>query len=217
MAKPLVVYSAMFGGVDTVPPPLVPGRFVLFTDGDKVEGWETIRVPEPRNPRRAARHFKVLAHKYFPDAITLWTDSNVQLAVDPKTILDELLADADVGVFRHPIRDCIYDEALACIVKRKDNETVIRDQMARYRTDNFPEHYGLAETPILARTGHARVIEFNELWWYEIGHGSVRDQLSFDYVRWLTEGRIVVNELSGGPGWLKRKHPWVNCWNHGGR
>lgn len=214
---PVVVYSAVFGRLDVVQPPVVPGRFVLITDGPEVQGWETIRVPTPANPRRKARFYKVLVHHIFPELATIWIDGNVQLQVEPRVIAQEWIAGSDVGVFRHPIRDCLYDEALACIIKRKDDEKTIREQMGRYREDNYPEHYGLAETPILARSGHGRLIEFNELWWWEISHGSVRDQLSFDYVRWLTEGRVVVTETPGGPGWLKRQHPWVKCWHHGAR
>ena len=67
----------------------------------------------------------------------------------------------------------------------------------------------------MARRYCAAVAEFNEMWWEEILHGSVRDQLSFDYVRWQLEGRVDVREVYAGEGWRKRVHPWFEYWGHG--
>ena len=76
--------------------------------------WQ-VRVAPGGQPtdRRRARWLKVLSNALFPDYdYTIWVDASIQLIKDP-TILTrhvELLAG-----WRHPRRQCIYQEARVCM------------------------------------------------------------------------------------------------------
>jgi len=213
----IVVMSACFGGYDTVCPPQVGGaRFMLFTDGEGCPGWETRRVAPQPTPQRTARYCKVLAPGIEADVI-IWHDANLSLKVEPWVLVDEWLeGGADFALFRHPGPDCIYEEAAICKHKGKDRPEIIDRQMARYRAVGLPEHCGLGETTVLARRNTSLAQRFAAAWWSQIRDGSVRDQLSFDYVRWVLSQQtgLKVNFVDGGRDWKRRKHSWFECWRH---
>lgn len=186
-----VVTSLFGGGLELVDPDYAAAaaQFVAFTDDPAIASrWWSVKVV-PRDlattPRRQAKRYKVLAHESFPHAeYALWIDSDVSLAVDPRYLVERYLSDSDVALFPHPWRDCIYDEAEVCAAQRLDAPERIRRQIERYRREGYPPHSGLHACRIVLRRQTARVRALNEAWWEEIERGSVRDQLSFDYVCW---------------------------------
>ena len=171
----VLVYSAVFGGYDVVQEPLEPGRYHLITDRRAPGGWIEQKEPPVTNPRRAARYWKT----HTPQAAyTIWLDGNVQLTVEPRLLVDKWLLDtqADIALFHHPVRDCLYQEAQVCKSKRKDAPEVINAQMERYRLKGFPRHFGQGETPVVVRRNNPAVDWFNGQWWDEICPGRVRDR-----------------------------------------
>jgi len=146
----------------------------------------------------------------------VWLDGNVQLAVEPKVLVKAWLVEprADVALFRHPGHDCLYAEGRVCKSKNKEFPEVVNEQLSRYRRKGFPARLGLGETTVLARRVCPEVAWLNERWWREIENGSARDQLSFDYVRWLMGDQLKVNFVDGGNGWRRREHGWLCCWPH---
>lgn len=214
MPSSIVVYSANFGGYDTVQPVLpVTGHWVLFTDQPQAAapGW-TVRPlsADGLGPRRMARRIKTLAHRWFPNAdYTIWLDANLQMRVEPGVLIDAWLSGFDLASFTHPSRDCVYAEAEACLRKGKDDRTVIMAQMNRYQRAHYPMHAGLAETRVVARHSTVQVAQFSEAWAREIDAGSVRDQLSFPVA--AHEVELAWNAL---PGWAV-KHPWFGYREHG--
>lgn len=220
----LVCFTAVLGGFEGLRPVLHPGaaRWVAFTDtADEyirpqpdADGWEIWPVPKPTNPadpRRMARRYKVLCHRWFADADAwLWLDGAVQLQVEPETVIDTFLATADIGGFRHPGRNCAYAEAARCIVKGKDAPGVLQGQANAMKAAGFPEGWGMVETGLLARRNTEAVRALNEAWWLEIERWSVRDQVSLPFACW---GLGVP--LYQCPGSLV-VHPWVNYVSHAG-
>ena len=213
----VLVYSAVFGGYDQVREPLEPGRYRLVTDGRAPWGWEEQKESPTLAPRRTARYWKTAGMPMDADFV-VWLDGNVQLTVDPRVLVKAWLVKprADVALFKHPGHDCIYQEARQCWKKMKDHKQVIEGQMGRYREKGFPTRFGLGETTVVARRVCPEVQWLNRQWWAEIEKGSLRDQLSFDYVRWLMGDRIKVNFVDGGHKWRRREHEWLRCWEHGG-
>lgn len=194
-----VVYTAIFGDInDILREPAnqeSEASFVAFIENNKATINEKTAFPKWKisapvyqntHSRRQARAHKVLSHQLFKNAqYTLWLDGCFQLVhTNIFHALEEYLKDSDICVFRHRSRKCVYDELTACIQQRKDDETTMIRQVARYAKEKYPANNGLAETTaVLRRNSHA-VSEFNEMWWREIETGSLRDQLSFDYVAW---------------------------------
>jgi hypothetical protein len=211
----VLVYSAVFGGYDQVREPLEPGRYRLVTDGRAPWGWEEQNEPPTHTPRRRARYWKTAGMPTDAEFV-VWLDGNIQLAVEPGVLVRKWLVEtrADVALFRHPDRDCLFAEGRVCKGKGKDFPQVIDAQLESYRRKGFPARFGLGETPVLARRVCPEVEWFNDRWWREIENGSVRDQLSFDYVRWLMGDKIRVHFVDGGHRWKRREHEWLKCWAH---
>jgi len=196
----IVVYSAIFGGVDTPwAAPKIPGvDFVLFTDDAtlRAPGWRTVVFsPAFDDPRKSAKIFKVLPHRYLaPYRVSVWVDGTCCPRRDPRPWIASVLK-SGIATFAHPERNCIYDEARICI-ERGFERDVIEAQVARYREAGYPAHHGLNTCTIIAREHNAsHIAAAMEEWWQEIERGSIRDQLSFNYVLWR---RGLVSDLIPG-------------------
>jgi hypothetical protein len=178
------IYTALFGNYDN----LLPTKFggIVFTDQDiGVDGWEVHQVSLPHpDPRYSSRFYFTQSSYVMPQyEYTIMHGANSQLIMKPDDLVAMLPPDIDIGVFRHPHRDNVYDEAKACIKYRKDKKEIIETQMSRYRDEDF-DGDGLSACILIVRRNTPKLQQFETMWWSEVVHNSCRDQLSFDYCRW---------------------------------
>jgi hypothetical protein len=206
LERDVVVYSCVTGRYDKVADTLLSrvGRtdprvtYVLFTDqvteptrhqlaGLNSSFWNVVPLAwqHPLCRTRTARWHKVNSHLLPIKAkFSLWIDGTHRLKpnVDVYDLVDTATRLADLATFRHPDRDCVYQELVACKQWRKDNPLLMTMQVDRYKAEGYPAHAGLVETSCVVRKHTERVVEFNRAWWQQIDSGSYRDQLSFNYV-----------------------------------
>ncbi len=211
----LVVYTAIVGDGDDLRPPLSdqPGdaRLVCFTDRKFPDPgpWEVRPVHKVvRDARRTARWHKLNSHLLFPQAeATVWVDGSMQLKVPATRLVEEGLAGHNVlAAFRHPDRDCVYDEHVACRRLRKDHPVLMQRQMDHYKFLGYPPKNGLAETGCVVRTPGAA--GFEREWWAMLDRFSHRDQLSFDFAAWRL--KVAYGRLPGSA----RKSPFFQFHPH---
>jgi hypothetical protein len=195
----VVVYSAVFGGTDDFREPkrVNPGcAYVYVSDvepRDRSTAW-TCRVGRRRyrQARRDAKIYKLCPHFFFPDAdYSIWLDGMFQIDVDPMDAL-AWLGGNDIAVFRHPERDCLFDEAEACIRWGLDEPDRIRRQVKAYRAHGYPTANGLIAGGVVVRRHTEAINRLNEAWWGEVLTYSIRDQLSFNYAAWTKHVRYSV-------------------------
>lgn len=186
----IVVYTAIFGGVDKLTEfETEPGiQYVCFTDTcAESSTWEIRYVPKEQmqdTPRKTARWYKTHPHELFPEATcVIWVDARLTLKSSVKDILS-LLKYSDIAVAKHPIRTCLYKEAETCKNLKLDSPRIIDAQISRYRSEGYPVNNGLAETGCLVTRPCEGTRKMFDLWWQQIDTGSVRDQISFNYVVW---------------------------------
>ena len=206
----VLVYSCVTGGHDHVAKSVLASisaaepqvDYALYTDllpaRSKSQSYQSPGSPirwtlcpllwqDPQCPRRTARWHKINAHQ-LPGGYdyTIWIDGSQRIRALPlgQRILQSVPDDTQLAAFQHPLRSCIYDEALACIARKKDRPEQIQRQMERYLREGYPSVRGLVETGCVLRQSSEAVARFNQLWWEQLMSGSFRDQLSFNYAAW---------------------------------
>lgn len=183
----IAIYTSITASKDSVKTPWHRAGvdLVLFSDEAPVDRSWGVRHPCNlfTDPRRNSRAPKILAHQYLPGYdFSLWVDGSVRLLVPAHVLIDSFLGDSDIALFKHQCRDCIYDEATACMEQGLDHPDVISTQMVRYRAAQYPARNGLSECGVLLRRHTPSIEAFNNAWWAEYCRHSCRDQLSVDYV-----------------------------------
>lgn len=199
----IAVYTAIFGGYDhlTEPKEEIKGcDFYCFTDNEKLESnlFKIVNVEgQYSDPTRNARKIKTLAHEYLPDyEYTLWIDGNINFReFDVEKMFSDFLAEHDVAIHRHNVRECVFDEFAVCAKLELDSVSLMSEQIMRYLKEGYPINNGLAETSVVFRRNTDLSKKINEDWWNEIKDNSRRDQLSIDYVFWKNKAEYYkINE-----------------------
>lgn len=133
------------------------------------------------DPRRNSRVPKILAHKFVDTEYSVYLDGNCSLLKKPEILIERYLKDHDLAVFKHPKRDCIYDEAITCAKSGLDDPETIIKHVSAYEKQGYARQKGLCECMMILRRHTKKVEEFNNAWFSEWATGSVRDQISFMY------------------------------------
>lgn len=183
--KTITVVTAITGGKDTLKrQPDYPGvEYVAFVEGGlKDNQWKTLPACDKfkRDVMNAKIH-KVLTHKYVDTPYIMWIDGNIELKKDPNELV-KLMGKNDYAFFKHPGRDCVYDEADACVALGKGVITEIGEQIKTYAKAEHPPHAGLSELTVFMRKNNEHANLIFEKWWAEICRHSNRDQLSFPII-----------------------------------
>lgn len=169
MSNKILVYSANVGRYDDA-----------RTDGVKCYTEEV-----HHDPKKSSLFYKTMVPNFDKYDYSIWLDGDTELKVEPEFLIDTYLKDKDIATLCHPIRNCIYEEAEVCKYLSLDKAEVIDKQMERYRSIRFPKNYGLSATTYIVRRHNDSTKMLGSLWWDNILVGSRRDQLSFDYCRWV--------------------------------
>ena len=190
-----VVYTCMFGyseafndfvydrpeGVD----------FICFTDdaGLRSAFWTIRHVNRGLlDPARASKQFKALAHRFLPEYDwSLYVDNTLRLTAGPEEVFG-FLADSEspLACFRHPQRNCVYDEAERVLAMGLDDPDRVRAQMRFYRQIGYPSQNGLIKGAFILRRHHEpSLIGVMEQWHQQVLCYSKRDQLSLNPVMWF--------------------------------
>lgn len=198
--KKIVVYTAIYGDYDTLLLPDVIDSnidYICFTDRPRntYGVWKFKSSPYyHQDPTRSARFVKTHPHELLPDyEFAVWVDGNVSLRADVNKYIDKVkLAETSLGLVPHPLRNCFYDEADACIQRSKDTQSIIKEQVAYYKDLGIKPKSGVYETNfmVIPLNDHKTKVLF-DLWWKQIESFSRRDQLALCYVLDNTEINIT--------------------------
>lgn len=131
-----------------------------------------------KDPRRNSRIQKIMPHKFMDCDFSIYIDGNRKLLVSPEKLVERYMDGYDIVMFKHSLRDCVYDEALEVAKLGLDDPELIIEQAKFYEDHEFPKHKGLVECGFIIRRHNKRVADFNEFWWADYCRFSRRDQLS---------------------------------------
>jgi hypothetical protein len=204
-----IVYSANIGGYDFFNEPKIIDknvRYILFTDNKyfKSDVWEVNYIDfldDKMTSRKKARYLKLNPHKVLPNHdINIWIDHCFTPRFDNTIkLLNDMLffkRKADIMIFKHSWRDCLFAEAEEVLLRKLDEPKVVKQQMKKYMSEGLPQKLGLFETGFIIRNNNEVVNKFNDLWWSEVYEGSGRDQLSCMYASWKT--KLPIHRIETG-------------------
>jgi len=216
MKNKFVVYTALFGNYDDLVDPQEKYEgcdFICFTDQQylksniwKIEIVENIDLPLNMMNRR----YKILPHLFLSEyESSLYVDSNILFKRNPIYIKEKYLIHTNFVLPKHQDRNCVYEEALACIYLNKEKIKKIKLQVNQYKNDLMPKEFGLSENNILARNHNDKeIIYLMEQWWLELNKFTQRDQLSLPYVLYKLKLHYTFMDESS------RKHDAFSYFNH---
>ena len=190
--KPLVVYTAIFGGYDQLQEPITRSKncdYICFTDDPNLKSdfWTVRLIQDAKlSPARLSRRPKILPHLYLQDyEASLYIDGNLLLIGDVQDYIRTYARTSPMLCVKHGERDCVYQEYRACRESQRDDLTVMQKQIERYQREGLPPDLGLIVGSFIYRRHHdPAVIRVMNRWWDEFTHNSQRDQLSFTYSCW---------------------------------
>lgn len=187
-------YTCITGNYDSLlVPDVIPTNidFICYSDVKLTSDiWQIRPIPSQYvglSNVKQQRLVKICPHQHLADYdISIWVDGNIQIMSDLNDLLAEYDLDSCPFFTRvHPSRNCIYDEAEACLKLKKANFDVVNNQVSRYKAEGYPAHIGMAETCVLLRKHNdRRCVLLDNLWATELLKASHRDQLSFNYACW---------------------------------
>lgn len=166
--------------------------------------------------RRTAKLPKVLPQIYLPNYdYYVWQDSTHEVVMNPHQMIKNLMKDAEIGLFRHPQRNCAFKEAEELIRIKYDSKYLINDLINFLRTENYPKENGLYELSTFILKNSKKVFDACILWWEIICKYSSRDQISLPYVlhkmeinpyifKGCANPEFCLNGIPGGNHFIKK-------------
>lgn len=200
----IAIYTAFTGDYDTLKQPDVIDEncdYICFTDNAELTSdlWKIIPMEESiLDNNRKAKQYKLLPHKYLKDyKYSFWLDGTFKIKGSIREyIYKNIRANSKMLVVVHTERDCVYEEYDASKIIPRYPRAVMEEQIEYYRSQGFPEHYGLGVMGALFRQhNHPDVVQVMEDWWDENIKFTNQDQLSFAYVSWKNDFHPSVSRI----------------------
>jgi len=191
----IAIYTAIFDRYNPlreIPKQSIKADMLSFTDDEHLRacGWKIIKIDYPRydlHSRLKAKYFKIQQHyiKELQDYdVTIYIDGSI-LITSPDFVqwcIHNL--ESDILVFKHPQRQCIFEEIEASKGLQKYADENMADQVAEYKKF-YPENNGLYALGVLVRKNNDLVKKIMNDWWNENIRYSYQDQLSFPAVCYM--------------------------------
>ena len=190
--KSRVIYTAIVGDIDSLSQPRVTDPaydYICFVRKGSASqtsngAWQIREIPaDLEDNRMLARYAKLHPHVLVKEyEWSLWMDGNLAVADESfyRTLEDCIESGCKFFTVRHPLRDCSYEEAYACVGADKESYSNVLNVIRFLDRDGLPRHCGLCETSIMLRAHNdSKVLILDELWWSCLQKLSIRDQLSF--------------------------------------
>ena len=202
----IAIYTCVFGKYDKIiEPDVFPDNcdYYIITDNDVPEtsSWKKMNIDSLqdtiKNMTNAEknRYFKILPHKVFSDyKYSIYIDGNIQVISDLTEYI-HYLGKTGVGFHLHPGRCCVYEEAQAVLIYKKETKENIKKHIEHLEAEKMPRYYGMCECNVIVREHHNPVCKkLMSEWWEEYITYAKRDQLSLPYV--LYKNQIPVFEVA---------------------
>ena len=177
----MICYTCITNSFDTLKDPKVitPGwEYICFSDTEQHSDIWDCRITDKVN-----KDVKILGWHEIGEQPALYVDGSIEIIGNLNNFVQGIRS--DFSLWKHPSRDCIFQEADAVVAVRGQDRERVDEQMVRYEA--IPRNYGLGQTGVLYRDFSVEWVRaVSYMWWREIVQGVNRDQLSLSYLMWLS-------------------------------
>ena len=229
MQEKIIIYTSITGGYDPLqqPFPVPEGMDIEFlcfvrkgTKTTEYDGlWRIEEIPFDWDDQMLlSRYPKMNPQSALPEDCnwSLWIDGNVQIT-GPE-IYRRCIELQEAGVryagVSHPDTDCVYEEAIRCMERRKEKFIPLMRLVHFLRKNGLPEHSGVMENNLIFRKHNdPDVVEFDRWWWECFLKYPKRDQMTHSFCMLDTPslqcGYIFPEGVStkNSPGLKRTEHP----------
>ena len=172
--------------------------YICFTNNKNIHSnfWDVVYVEEKIDNIKLSKKVKILHHKYLQQYdLTVWIDGSIEVLRPISQFIKEQceLEQYDMIVFKHGLRNCIYDEIDSCILANKEsieNADKIKEFLIK---EKYPKNNGLTENGVLVRKNTKEINHLMEVWFELVDKFSNRDQLTFCYA--LYKNPVKIKKL----------------------
>lgn len=205
------IYTGIFGGYDTLKKAPLLGfdfyDFIVF--GDEIEvapPWRrgNVGAQVGDSSRLANRRIKAVPPTCLGgSSISCYIDGNIEISPAITSLFDEFIeSGADIGLYRHPNRKTVREEAFACVQQGKAEKRAVEIQIEHYEAIGFMDNELFDGSVIFRIQGSSRLELFGNLWLDEIERWNTRDQISLPVA--LRKSGVEVHIFEGTPRKLPR-------------
>jgi hypothetical protein len=145
-----------------------PDTLVVVVDNNK---------PTHAQARKESRRIKLHAPPPVPEGtILFWLDASLRPRPGLLEAARSWLTDHDVAMFRHPFRDCAYEETDECVRRKKIDPRLGAEIKSTLALNSLPKHWGLWASGAIAWRNDCR--RLRESWWHWTQTTGYRDQIA---------------------------------------
>ncbi|WP_319589880.1 glycosyltransferase domain-containing protein [uncultured Draconibacterium sp.] len=189
------IYTTLVGDYDTLKDPECIADdwdYICFSNNlrsDQFKIWEIRKIPFYHSNNSVLSRFpKLNPHKVLPEYdYSIYLDSNIQITGEYiYNKADKLISQKQlISIIKHPLRNCIYDEAEICKNDGLESKKNINELISFLKQENYPKEVGLFENNLIFRNHmDSQIINLSNSWWDMYLRFAKRDQLSLCYLLW---------------------------------
>ncbi len=194
MNEKVVVYTALFGNIDSIIEPLVVDEncdYYIITDQDIPEHsiWKRKNVDlsavNGYNNRKKNRYYKMHSYEFFPEyKYCIYIDANIFIYGRLSELVQYVNPETGIGIHNMPNRGDIYEEIFARSLIDSRDLGILERQKKDYQQLGFKNVEGMFEcNVIITKVGKTSEIIMKK-WWEEYKKYPARDQVSLPFVLW---------------------------------
>ena len=207
--KRIAVYTVLFNNYDELKLPKNHKKLRNESDFFCITNDPIIKNPKEyynilikselySSPILSNRYYKILTPAELKEyEYTIYVDGSVLITADSLIeLVYDILEEPKFALFRHPIRNCVYEEAKAIIDRDKLEPIEVLKHVRFLKGKKYPKNNGLHVCTVLIRKNDDQDVNVAcHLWWQLFMNGAKRDKPHFDYV--VSRSKVDVCEIPG--------------------
>lgn len=179
-------------------------EYICFTplkekDGLKEGVWKYCAVDNKAglSARLLKSYYRIFAHEVLSEYdYSIWIEPNMVVVGDVCKFCKVYGNGNTFLGFARSGEDCIYEDISCTQMGTDDLNIYIRKKIMNYQKEGYPEHHGLIDNSVMARSHRdVKLQEVMQQWWKEVEVDTGMEASLFNYVAWKNEFPFSICDL----------------------